>query len=467
MLANEPQTFCPTCHRPTLAGSDECDTCETPTPPTGWPADPWIGRAIAGRYHLRRRMAAGSFGVIFEGVQMDQDIELGPVAVKILRPDRADKDDSKRRFLDEARSARALQTPHTIKVFDAGIDERTNTPYTVMELLDLPSLADLIAEEGTLRVDRALRITEQIASAMEESHRMEIIHRDIKPSNVLIGPSDFVKILDFGIARRTAERGKEHHTKIGTPIYAAPEQAAGAPIDGRADIYSLGIVLSEMLTGHRGTVGDTPSLVPANVLALAKRMTVRSPEGRIPSMTDVRREIAKLQGWEPPAPSVRPKRPSLPPVDRSEEATGRTAVTVAERAEAQAVAATNRAAIEAENEAKARASSSPPPAAALPLKSDVTFERGDDGGTFPTHPFLKRIGGESTPIPQVHDSNRPESKKSLTPKPTAVKDSGKTPAKGTGRSKPDEHRNIVWVVALLAITFLVLAALVASRWLGR
>jgi serine/threonine-protein kinase len=211
------------------------------------------GAVLAGRYRIERLISRGGMGAVFEATQLGLD---RPVAVKMLLPALSRDDKMQERFRREARSAASLRHPNIIQIYDYGISD--HGPYIVMELARGKSLRELM-RKGPLPIEHAVELMEQTCSAMAAAHAAGIIHRDIKPDNILIeeqaGGDVNVKVLDFGIAKMREAQAEESETNltgtnlIGSPAYMSPEQCQGAAIDARSDIYSLGIVLYEMLTG--------------------------------------------------------------------------------------------------------------------------------------------------------------------------------------------------------------------------
>jgi serine/threonine-protein kinase len=220
--------------------------------------DPRVGTTIAARYFVRRLCGEGAMGRVYEG----HHIEIGRrVAIKVLHSSFHNTPDVVERFRREARAASRIGHPNIVDVTDSG-----TTPdgafFFVMEYLDGVDLEQLLAREGPLAIDRALLIAAQVCRALIAAHAAGIIHRDLKPANVMLvrhrDEEDFVKVLDFGISKQSAldtdSRGKEvgltrPDAAVGTPIYMAPEQVAGHPADGRTDVYAVGELLFEMLTG--------------------------------------------------------------------------------------------------------------------------------------------------------------------------------------------------------------------------
>lgn len=229
--------FCPSCDGP---ASDDASTCGCGAHGP-FPVDPWIGVLLEDRYRLVRRIAAGGFGIVFAARHVESGLDLGSVAVKLIRhPERPDA----RRFLEEAALARKVRSPHLLEVFAVGVSN--DRPYVVTPLLEGRTLRDLIVD-GEMTPPRARLVVRQLLIALRALHRAGLVHRDVKPSNVIVGEDDFVTLLDLGIARETDRLQLGLATRAGTPGYMAPEQLAGMPVDGRADVFAVGVVWLEML----------------------------------------------------------------------------------------------------------------------------------------------------------------------------------------------------------------------------
>jgi serine/threonine-protein kinase len=215
-----------------------------------------LSRTLGGRYRLEAILSAGRGSAVFEATDTQMHRK---VAVKILRPQ---SEVSRSRFEREAEALSRLQHPNTLTIFDFGTAD-DGMLYMVSELLCGASLKDVLAAEGPMSPRRALRIAMQIAGSLAGAHKVGIVHRDIKPSNIFLveydGSPDFVKVLDFGVAKLMHPEldpvlSEQDITAmgviVGTPIYMPPEQFASGPVDGRVDIYSVGVVFFEMLTGE-------------------------------------------------------------------------------------------------------------------------------------------------------------------------------------------------------------------------
>ncbi len=281
-----------------------------------------LGQILDGRYHVLELIGEGGMGRVY----LAEHVEIGRrVAVKILHQVYSRMPELVERFRREARAASRIGHPHIVDVTDSGTTPDESV-YFVMEYLEGVELASVIDREGALRTTRALNIASQICRALAAAHAVGVIHRDLKPENVFLtvreGTSDFVKVLDFGIAK-SAEAEEARNQRLthpgmamGTPEYMAPEQAAGRPADGRTDVYAVGAILYEMLTGvppyqgdnfmeiltKKATSDPTPLSemrpeLPDTVVELVDRAMARDPKDRPPSMEALEYELTKaLQG---------------------------------------------------------------------------------------------------------------------------------------------------------------------------
>lgn len=206
-----------------------------------------------GRYRIVSELGTGAMGRVYQA--HDPQIDR-MVALKVLREDRVVDQEFVRRFVSEAQAIGRLSHPNIVTVYDVGEDH--GTIYIAMEYLEGRSL-DLLIQEKNFGLNEIVDIGVQVADALDYAHRQGIIHRDIKPGNIIITPQDHVKVTDFGIARIEGTAGHQMTQMgeiLGTPIYMPPEQVAGQPVDGRSDIYALGVVLYELGTGQRPFSGD-------------------------------------------------------------------------------------------------------------------------------------------------------------------------------------------------------------------
>ena len=209
-----------------------------------------------GRYRLVRRIATGGMGEVWEA----DDTVLGRrVALKVLVAELAADKRATRRFVREARATARLTHPNVARVYDFGRDG--GVPFLVMELLQGETLADRLAA-GPLPPAEAARIAASVADALDAAHQLGIVHRDVKPANVMLTPAGDVKVMDFGIAAAADET----HSTTGSGLYAtvayvSPERVAGEPATPASDVYSLGVVLYELLCGRPPFTGSTPALV--------------------------------------------------------------------------------------------------------------------------------------------------------------------------------------------------------------
>ena len=216
-----------------------------------------IGQTLGGRYRLVELLGSGGMATIYRAT----DTGLGrDVALKLLRPEYLRDPDFSSRFRQEAQAAASLSHPNVVTVYDYGEDP--SGPYIVMELVDGEDLATILRRSGPLPPRQVARIGAGVARALAAAHARGLVHRDVKPGNVLIGTDGRVKVVDFGIARAIAEAQVTlPGMTLGSVHYFSPEQARGEPATAASDIYSLGIVLYEMLTGVRPWEGDSAASV--------------------------------------------------------------------------------------------------------------------------------------------------------------------------------------------------------------
>jgi len=216
-------------------------------------SDSLIDTLFDGRYRIQRKLGAGGMADVY----LAEDQELGRrVAIKILNGRHANDDQFIERFRREAKNAAALNHPNIVSIYDRG--EAEDTYYIAMEYLDGRTLKELIVGRGAAPINVAIEYARQILSALRFAHRHGIVHRDIKPHNVLVDGEGRVKVTDFGIARAGTSQMTETGSIVGTAQYLSPEQAKGGEVDPRSDLYSLGIVLYELLTGKTPFDGETP-----------------------------------------------------------------------------------------------------------------------------------------------------------------------------------------------------------------
>lgn len=281
---------------------------------------------LSDRYELGEILG---FGGMSE-VHLAQDLRLHrDVAVKILRADLARDPSFYLRFRREAQNAAALNHPAIVAVYDTGEAETATgpLPYIVMEYVDGVTLRDIVHNDGPMPPRRALEVIADACQALNFSHQNGIIHRDVKPANIMISKAGAVKVMDFGIARAIADSGTsvtQTSAVIGTAQYLSPEQARGETVDARSDVYSLGCVLYEMLTGEPPFVGDSPVAVayqhvredptppsqknpalPPELDAVVLKALAKNPDNRYQTAAEMRADLVRVHNGETPdAPKV-------------------------------------------------------------------------------------------------------------------------------------------------------------------
>jgi predicted Ser/Thr protein kinase len=253
-------------------------------PPQSAPAsDPYLGKVIAERYLVDRLLGVGSMGIVYRCRHTVLDNKL--VALKIIRQDLAQDEESVGRFLTEAKAASAIGSSHIVEVQDFG-KLPDGATYIVMEYLEGMTLGEAMDHEHGLDVEVTVNVSVQVAGALAAAHAVGVVHRDLKPDNVfLLDSADgyFVKILDFGIAKvmHSGQKLTAVGSVIGTPHYMSPEQATGGRTDARADIYSLGVMMYEMACGKVPFDAENPlAVISMQVTDDPPTLRKRMPEGR-------------------------------------------------------------------------------------------------------------------------------------------------------------------------------------------
>ena len=259
-----------------------------------------------GHYEIESELGRGGMGVVYRAFEPALNRH---VAIKELSPSLAHDPQLVERFLREARSMAALSDPHIIQIYYIGTDEATAQPFFAMEYVDGESLSTILKRDGALSVENTLKLMHQTAQGLATAHDRGVIHRDIKPGNLMLSERGQVKIADFGIALATQDISKKLTSTgefVGTPGYLSPEVCLGKPIDQRSDIFSLGIVMFEMLTGRTPFSDESPlglmlevvkaempdvqqlnGEVDAQTAAILTRMVAKEPEQRFQSCHDL------------------------------------------------------------------------------------------------------------------------------------------------------------------------------------
>ncbi len=299
-------------------------------------SDKYLGKQVAGQFRILERIGSGGMGSVYRAEQPEMNRF---VAVKILHPRYLSRPDLVSRFRREARAMSHLSHPNTARVFLYGqLDD--GACYFVMEHLVGRNLAQVVQRDGPMEPARAIHIMSQVCGALDEAHRSGIIHRDLKPENVFLteqgGIADFPKVLDFGLAKVTEKQmrpGSMILTRegmvFGTPEFMSPEQAQGKPLDARSDIYSLGIILYELLTGKlpfdaKHSIEfiqlhvNTPPIplnqrvpgrtVPPALEQVVMRTLSKNPDDRFASAS----ELAQALTWCLSQPASAPPQPQQP-----------------------------------------------------------------------------------------------------------------------------------------------------------
>ncbi len=315
--------LCPQCGGEYETSDRFCPKDGSPLrPKTG--GDPLVGRVIADRYLVLARLGEGGMGRVYlaEHVKMNRQC-----AIKVMNPSLVNDTESSQRFAREASNAARILHPNVAAVFDYG--EADKIVYLVMEYVDGESLSSILQKDGALDPRRAIDLARQVADGLHAAHELGIVHRDLKPDNVIVtrnrSGKEIAKVVDFGIAKAVNDSPQDALTKsglvIGTPEYMSPEQLLGDPVDARSDVYALGCILFQSLTGNAAFAADTreqmirrrlhepaphirdliPAL-PARLDTLIVHMLARSPSDRLATAAEARDQLdpaLTLSGWDP------------------------------------------------------------------------------------------------------------------------------------------------------------------------
>ena len=272
---------------------------EVSTQPDPWEREglPKPGTTLLGRYRLERPLARGGMAMIYRGHDPVLDRS---VAVKVM-PERLKTERSHARFLREARLAAQVSHPNVVETYDAGVLE-SGAPFLVMELLDGETLYQLLHREGKLPLHQAVNVLEAVLSGVAAAHKRGVVHRDLKPSNVLLlADAPHVKVIDFGLSKDLRDKGPRltgPREALGTPSYMSPEQVMAEPVDARTDVYGIGVLFYEMITGKRAFPKPAKGKLVKDVFAMILRDSPPPPtsvEPELPEAVDafVRTSMAK------------------------------------------------------------------------------------------------------------------------------------------------------------------------------
>jgi len=285
-----------------------------------------------GRYEILAELGRGAMGIVFQArdPQIDRLVALKTISLSGQEPE--DQEEFRTRFLREAQAAGRLQHPGLVAIYDAGEDPESHDPYIVLEFVKGDSLHRILAREKKLPLPCALHLAQEIAEALDYAHAQGVVHRDIKPANILITEDGHAKIADFGIARLNLAHFTVPGQVLGTPAYMAPEQLTGEGVDSRSDIFSLGVLLYAMVTGHSPFHGNSATTVcfkvvnreplPASALdmelpraldAVISRAMAKDPAQRYQRGSDLAQALREL-------PDSAPVLSSLPVVSAMEAA---------------------------------------------------------------------------------------------------------------------------------------------------
>lgn len=265
-----------------------------------------IGKKLDGRYEITELIGVGGMADVYKGIDI---IDNKAVAIKILKKEFAENEEFLRRFRNESKAIAVLSHPNIVKIYDVGFSEKIQ--YIVMEYIDGITLKDYIEEEKVLTWKDTVHFVLQILRALRHAHEKGIVHRDIKPQNIMMFSDGTIKVMDFGIAKFARDEGKTATDQaIGSVHYISPEQARGDVTDAKSDIYSIGAMMYEMLTGRKPFDSENPVTIavmhmqdiperprainpdiPAGLEEIVLRTLEKNPEDRYPSTVEMIADI--------------------------------------------------------------------------------------------------------------------------------------------------------------------------------
>jgi len=332
-LDEEDEWYCPACSQSYATDTKSCPNDGARLVKLKATRDPLIGRVFENRYEIRTTLGEGGMGTVYRGWQLSVDRE---VAIKVVHSSIASDRTAVKRFLREARLSSRLSQPNIVNVYDFGQTE-DGILYLVMELLRGNTLAHELEAQRALPLRRVLTIAMQLCDALQAAHAMGIVHRDLKPGNVVILADppgrDLLKVLDFGLAKSLVAESTSNVTNtnaiLGTPLYMAPEQIEGKATDQRADIYAMGCMLHQMLTGRPPFLAENanlvlaahmndpipplPATVPQTLVAVIERMMAKRVEARIRDIQTVHTALQSVIDGGYGASDLADTTPDIPP----------------------------------------------------------------------------------------------------------------------------------------------------------